>query len=138
MRRLSCCRKVVLKNDWKTTLNLLHSQAPEVQWSGSLSLPQLFCNRIAFLCFHPFCISVVFTGPFLIVVDFYRNFYPLLQRDRSRGVVAPPTFESWRGGCMPLQFFTCLHTHLNSSPHFSTCFYPSVLCSSFGCLAANS
>ena len=31
-RRLSCCRKVVVKNDWKTTLLLLQkiSQATEV------------------------------------------------------------------------------------------------------------
>ena len=28
-RRLSCCRKVVVKKDWKTTLHLLHSQETE-------------------------------------------------------------------------------------------------------------
>ena len=41
-RRLFCCRKVVIKKDWKTTLPLLQS----------LSLPQLF-----------FLVSVVFFWP---------------------------------------------------------------------------
>ena len=30
-RRLTCCRKVVVKKDWKIALHLLHSQATEVE-----------------------------------------------------------------------------------------------------------
>ena len=30
-KRLSCCRKVGVKKDWKTTLHMLHSQAQEVE-----------------------------------------------------------------------------------------------------------
>ena len=29
-RRLSCCKKVVVRKDWKTTLHMLYSQATEV------------------------------------------------------------------------------------------------------------
>ena len=67
-RRVSYCRKVVVEKDQKTTLHVL---------PFSLSLLQPFCSRIFFLCFHPFLVSVLFTGPFLIVVNYRsRSNYP--------------------------------------------------------------
>ena len=65
----------MVKKDWKTTLHLLHGQPTEVEYSSSLSLPQPFCSRIVFLCFHLFLVSVLFTGPSLIVVNFYRKVF---------------------------------------------------------------
>ena len=38
---------------------------------------QFFCRRVVFLCFHSCFVSVLFTGPSLLVVNFYTNFYPL-------------------------------------------------------------
>ena len=37
-------------------------------------LPRPFCSRILFLCFHLFLVSVLFTGPSLLVVNIYRKF----------------------------------------------------------------
>ena len=34
----------------------------------------IFCSRVVFLCFHSCLVSVRFTGPSLLVVNFYRNF----------------------------------------------------------------
>ena len=75
-RRLFCCRKVVVKKDWKTTLLLLPDIifATEVEWSSSLSLPWLFCSRIVFLSFHSFLVSVLFSCPFLLALNFYGKF----------------------------------------------------------------
>ena len=53
------------------------------KWSGQsrtgltgaavyVSLRRPFCSKIVFLCFHLFLVSVLFTGPSLIVVNFYR------------------------------------------------------------------
>ena len=77
-RRLSCCRKVVVKKDWKNTLHLLHIQATEVDQSSRLSLRRLSCSRIVFLCFHPFFVSVHFTGPSLLTLNFTKKFQPLV------------------------------------------------------------
>ena len=56
-------------------LHLLHSQATEVEHSSSLFLPRLFCSRIVLLCFHPILVSVLSTGPSLLVLNFYGKFF---------------------------------------------------------------
>ena len=64
-RRQSCCRRVVVKKDWNTTIHLLPDYATEVKWSISVCLPRLFCSRIVFLhvCFHPLLVSVLLFRP---------------------------------------------------------------------------
>ena len=42
---------------------------------SSLSLTGFFCSRVVFLCFHPCLVSVLFTGPSLLVVNIYRKFF---------------------------------------------------------------
>ena len=75
-RRLSCYRKVVVKKDWKTTtVLLLPDCATHIEESSSPSLPRFFCSRIVFLCYHPCLVSVLFTGPSLLVVNLYRKFF---------------------------------------------------------------
>ena len=64
-----------IKKDWKTTLLLLSDYAIGVELSSSLSLPQPLYSRRVFLCFHPFLVSVPFTGPSKIVVNIYRKFF---------------------------------------------------------------
>ena len=73
--RLSCYRKVVVKKDWKTTLLLLPDLlfATEIEYSSSLTLPRLLCSRIALLYFHPFLVSVLFSGPSLLALHFYKK-----------------------------------------------------------------
>ena len=38
-------------------------------------LPWFFYSRVVFLFFHPFLVSVPFTGPSLLLLNFYRNFF---------------------------------------------------------------
>ena len=57
---------------------LLPDYATKVELSSSLSLPRLFCSRTACLCFHPFLVPVLFSGPSLLVVNFYRKILPLV------------------------------------------------------------
>ena len=42
----------------------------------SFLIPWRFCRKIVFFCFHPFLVSVLFVGPFLLVVNFYRMVSP--------------------------------------------------------------
>ena len=37
---------------------------------------QYFCSRIAFLCLHHCLVSLLYTCPFLLVVNFHGNFLP--------------------------------------------------------------
>ena len=80
-RRLSYCRKVVIKKDWMTTLLLLQklSQATEVEQSSIHTLPLswVFCSRIGFLCFHFFLVFVLFSGPSLLGLHCCKKFSPL-------------------------------------------------------------
>ena len=68
----------MVKKDWKTTLFLLSEYATEVEQSSCLSFSQLFCSRIAFLCFHFCLVSVRFKGPSLLVVNFHGKVLPLI------------------------------------------------------------
>ena len=54
---------------------LLHDLifATEVEQSSSVSLLRLFCSKVVFLCFHPFLVSVLFSGPSLLALNFYRK-----------------------------------------------------------------
>ena len=36
-----------------------------------ITLPQLLCSRIDFLCFHPLLVCVIFTGPSLLVLNLH-------------------------------------------------------------------
>ena len=49
--------------------------ATEVEQSSSLSFPRFSCSRIVSLCFHSCLVSVLFRGPSLLVVNFYRKFF---------------------------------------------------------------
>ena len=80
IRRLFCCRKVVVKKDWMTILLQLPDLifATKLEKSSSLSLPRLFYSRIVFSCFLPFLVFVLFSGPSLLAHNFYpKNIYPL-------------------------------------------------------------
>ena len=40
------------------------------------SLPQFFCSMVVFLCYYPCLVSLLFTGPSLLVVKFHKKIYP--------------------------------------------------------------
>ena len=51
--------------------------ATDVKQSSCLSFPSFFRSR---LCFHPYLVSVLFTGPSLHVVNFYQKFFTLSKK----------------------------------------------------------
>ena len=48
-------------------------------------LPQFFCSRIVFLSFIPF-LFLYFSGPFLLVHNFYRIIFPLVHMYMGVGI----------------------------------------------------
>ena len=45
---------------------------------GCLSFPPFFHSRVVFLYFSPCLVSMLFTGPSLLVVNIYRKFFTLV------------------------------------------------------------
>ena len=75
MRRLSCHRKITVKKDYKTILHLFPDYATYVEFFQSF-FTMTFLQQGSLLVFHPCLnVSVLFTGPSLNVVDFYRKYF---------------------------------------------------------------
>ena len=76
--RLFCCRKVVVKKGWR----LLYFCCLTMQQMCS-SLPAFpyhdFRQQDSLFSFHPLLVSVLFIGPSLLVVHFYRKSFTLVK-----------------------------------------------------------
>ena len=63
---------MAVKKEWKTTLDQLHGQATEVEWSSGLSLPRLFFSIIVFfLVLYFLHFKCILAGTLLLRVSCY-------------------------------------------------------------------
>ena len=70
----------MVKKDWETTLLLLQklSQATEVVSQSFFTTAYL--QQDSLLCFHPFLVSVLFSGPSRLALNFDIKFFNLSEK----------------------------------------------------------
>ena len=71
--RRSCCQNIMVKKDWKTSILLLPDNATDVS-TLRVYFTTTFLHQNSFLVLsYPFLVSVHFTHPSLLVVNFHRK-----------------------------------------------------------------